>query len=95
MREKHPSPQEDVRPVSGQPLEPLEERLVHPPRPKLVDELIIVDRELLSVGGYRPLDIPRGDHLRMHVGRERGLDRLSARRWCRRRSRGLSLSGGC
>ena len=62
-----------MRPVPGQTFEALQERGVDPARAKLVDELVIVDRELLAVARNGSLDVP-GRH-----------DLLVCRRWIRTR----------
>ena len=75
MREEGPPAQEDVGSVPRQLLEPLEERLVDAPRAELVDQLVVVDRELLSVARHGALDVPRRYDLlvrRVRGGFDRG-----------------------
>ena len=74
VREEHAPAEEDVRAVAREPFEPLEQRSVDTPRAELVDELVVVDRELLPIRRDRALDIPRSNDLRLCAVR-RGLDR--------------------
>ena len=72
VREEHPPAQENVRPVPSQTFEALQKRSVDAARAKLVDELVIVDRQLLSISRNGTLNVP-GCH-----------DLLVSRRWvCR------------
>lgn len=63
MGEKHPSSQERMWLVPRELLEPLEQRGVDTTCPELIDQLVVVDRELFPVCGNRALDVPRGDDL--------------------------------
>jgi hypothetical protein len=90
VREEHAAAQEHVRAVAGDALETREECAVDAPRPELLDQLVVVDRELLPVRGHRALHVPRRHHLCVRVAT--GLDSLaaSARRGCGR-SFGLAI----
>lgn len=74
MRKEQPPPQEDMWTVPGQPLESLQDRLVDPPRAELVDELVVVDRELLAVGRDGPLHVPGRHDLIVRIRSIGGLD---------------------
>lgn len=90
MREEHPSSQEDVRTLSRQPLKPLEDRRIHSPRAELVDEFVVVDRELFPIVCYSTLDVPRRDDLSVCVflgGFYRWSMCAAVGRWCPMRCR--------
>ena len=74
MREEHPSPQQDMWFLPRQPLESIKDCLVYSPRAKLVYELVIIDRKLLSVGRDGALDIPRSHDLFVGLRACNGLD---------------------
>jgi hypothetical protein len=44
MREEHTPPQKHMRLLARQLLEPLQDSIIKPPRSKLVNQLIIIDR---------------------------------------------------
>lgn len=67
MREEHPSPEEDMRTLPRQPLKPLKDRRIHSSRTELVDELVVVNRELLAIVHNGAFDVPGGDDLSMPV----------------------------
>ena len=74
MGEKHPATKEDVWPMPREAFETLQERSIDSPRAKLVNKLVIVDRQLLPIARDGALYIPgRYD---LFVGRRgvRGLD---------------------
>jgi hypothetical protein len=73
-----------VRPVSRQALKALEERVVDAARTELRDQFVVVDCELLAVGGDGTLYVPGSDYLIVCVGRC-GLDRLASYGRCRER----------
>jgi hypothetical protein len=85
VREEHAAAQEHVRAVAGDALETLEERAVDAPRPELLDQLVVVDRELLPVRGHRALHVPRRHYLRVRI----------AARWCRRDWLATTARRGC
>lgn len=78
MGEEHAAPEQDVRPVTGEPLKSLQQRLVYSPGTKLLYELVVVDGELFAVFGNTALDIPGCDDL---------LVRFSLAIWLERRCR--------
>ena len=49
MREEHAPPQQDMWLMARKPFEALEHGCIDASRAELVDELIVVDRELLAV----------------------------------------------
>lgn len=73
MREEHAPPQEHMRLVPRHALEALQQRLVDPARAELLDQLVVVDRELLAVGRDGALHVPGRDNLCLCVC---GLDRF-------------------
>lgn len=69
MREKQPSPQKDMRSLPRQLLKPLKQSRINPLRPKLLNELVVIYRELFPVRGDGTLDVPRRDDLLVSVAR--------------------------
>lgn len=69
MREKQPSPQKDMRPLPRQLLKSLKQSRINPLRPKLLNELVVIYRELFPVRGDGTLDVPRRDDLLVSVAR--------------------------
>lgn len=72
--EEHPAPQKDMRSVPCETLKALQQRSVDAPRAELVDELIIIDSELLSIARDGSLDVPGCHYLLVRGGRICGLD---------------------
>ena len=66
MGEKHPSAKKDVWPVPREAFKALQERSIDPPRAKLVDELVVVDRQLLPVARDGALYVPGRHDLIVH-----------------------------
>lgn len=81
MREEKSPPQEDVRHVPRDLLKPLQQRLVDTPGPELLNQLIVVYRELLSVLRDRALDVPRRHDLLVRVLRGGGFDGWCGLQW--------------
>lgn len=77
MGKKHPSSQEWMRFVSCEFLKPLKQRNIDTARPELINQLVVVDRELPSVRRNGALDVPWGDDLLVREGRIGGFDG-----WC-------------
>ena len=78
MGEKHPATKEDVWPMPREAFKTLQERSIDSPRAKLVNKLVIVDRQLLPIARDRALYVPgRYD---LFVGR-RGICGLDGTGW--------------
>ena len=63
MGKEHPSANQRVWLVSSHFFEPLQQGVVDPPRTKLDDQFIVVNRGLFSIFGHGALHVPGGDHL--------------------------------
>ena len=63
MGKEHPSSQERMWLVPREFLEPFEQRSIDTACPKLINQLVVVDRELLPVCRNGALDVPWGDDL--------------------------------
>ena len=74
MGEERPATQEDMWLVPGETLESFQQRSVDTPRAELVDELVVIDRQLLPVAGDGALYVPRRHDLFV---RRRGIRRLN------------------
>lgn len=57
MRKEHPSSQQGVSLPSGKLFKSLQQLVVDATRPELINKLVIVNRELFSVGRDATLDI--------------------------------------
>lgn len=57
-----------MRTLPRQPLKPLQDRRIHSPRAELVNELVVVDRELLAIVRNGTFDVPGSDNLRVFLG---------------------------
>lgn len=68
MGEEHPTPKEYVWLLTYQAFESLKNCLVDAPCPKLVDQLVVVDSQLLSICRNRALDVPGCYDLPMRRG---------------------------
>lgn len=75
MREEHAAPQQYMRLVTREPLEPLQQRIVNSRGAKLLNELVVVDSELLSIFRHASLDIPGGHDLAVRLSVGSRLDR--------------------
>lgn len=73
--------------MTRQLFEAVEQSLINPSCAELINEFVVVDRKLLSVAGYRSLNIPGSNDLRMCLSRIGRLDL-----WCVGFERGLFSS---
>lgn len=79
MGEKHPSTKKNVWPVPREAFETLQERSIDSPRAKLVNKLVIVDRQLLPIARDGALYIPGRYDLFVRRRRVSRLDRAGRR----------------
>jgi len=89
MGKEHPSSQEWMWLVSCEFLEPFKQCSIDTACPELINQLVVVDRELPSVRRNGALDIPWGDDLLVRERRIGGFDG-----WCSTRDIGGLGSGG-
>lgn len=75
MREKHPSTKKDVWPMPREAFETLQKRSIDSPRAKLVNKLVIVDRQLLPIARDGTLHVPGRNDLLVRRRGVCGLDR--------------------
>jgi len=65
VREEHPSTHQRVSLTPSHFFKPLQQGVIDPPRAKLDDKLIVVNRGLLAILGHGALHVPRCDDLLM------------------------------
>jgi hypothetical protein len=78
MGEKHPSTKKDMWSMPREAFEALQERNINSPRAELVNELVIVDRQLLPIARDGALYVPGRNDL---LVRRRGVCGLDSAGW--------------